>query len=146
MLSSVICIDASLGLKLIFTEADSPDAKRLWDDWLVSGTIIIAPTLWAYEVTSVIRNRAHRGFLEPGLEAEAITTVHNLPVKLMAPRGLHRHAWQLARQFNQTAAYDSHYLALTEMTEALFWTADKTLYRSVRSELDWVRHLSLSKA
>jgi predicted nucleic acid-binding protein len=107
MPSSVICVDASLGLKLIFPEPDSNDAKRLWEDWLAAGAIIIAPTLWAYEVTSVIRNRTHRGLLEPNLEAEAVTAVHNLPVKLMAPRGLYQRAWQLARQFNRPAAYDS---------------------------------------
>jgi predicted nucleic acid-binding protein len=146
MSNSVICVDASLALKLIFPEPDSDDANRLWGKWLSARAVIIAPTLWAYEVTSVIRNRAHRGLLDPDLEQEAITNVHDLPVTLMAPRGLHQLAWQLARQFDRPAAYDAHYLALAEMADALFWTADKPLYLAVHNELNRIRHLSLSDA
>ena len=146
MPSSVICVDASLALKLIFPEPDSGDAHHLWETWLAAGTLIIAPTLWAYEVTSVIRNRTFRGLLDPDLEADAIATAHSLPVKLMAPRGLHQRAWQLARQFDRPAAYDAHCLALAEMADVPLWTTDKRLYNTVHSELDWVHCLGIHEA
>lgn len=146
MPSSVVCVGASLTLKLIFPEPDSDDANRLWENWLSTGTVIIAPTLWAYEVTSFILNHTRRGLLDPDLEQEAIINVHMLPVRLMAPRGLHQRAWQFARQFDRPAAYDAHYLALSEMADALFWTADQPLYLAVHSKLCRVRHLSLSSA
>lgn len=137
----IVCVDASLALKVILPEAGSKEAHLLWADWLAAKAELIAPTLWAYEVTSVIRNRAHRGLLAPELEAEAIAAVHNLPLSLLAPQGLHERAWQLARHYDQPAAYDAHYLALSEMAGAQFWTADRALYLAVAEELEWVHHL-----
>ena len=141
MENSLICADASLALKVVLHEADSGLARELWDEWKATRTTIIAPTLWGYEVTSVIRHRAHRNRLAPDLEEEAFTTVHRLPVQLLQPAGLHRRAWELAHRFRFPAAYDTHYLALAEMAGCPFWTADERLFRSVRDELDWVRLL-----
>jgi predicted nucleic acid-binding protein len=141
MTNSVVCVDASLSLKLIFPEPDSHLAREQWEQWQEAGTRIIAPTLWAYEVTSVIRNRTFRGLLDPEMEADIIFAVHALPVELMAPVGLHQYAWKLAHRFNRPAAYDAHYLALTDMAGAHFWTADERLYNAVRDDLPWIHHL-----
>ena len=141
MTNSVVCVDASLSLKLIFPEPDSHLARERWQQWREASTRIIAPTLWAYEVTSVIRNRTFRGLLDPEMESDIIIAVHALPVELMAPAGLHQYAWELARRFNRPAAYDAHYLALAGMAGAHFWTADERLYNAVRSDLPWIHHL-----
>ena len=141
MTNSLVCADASLALKLVLPEPDSALARALWEEWKAEHTLVIAPTLWEYEVTSVIRNRVHRGQLPPDIEEEVFTTLHELPVQLMAPTGLHRRAWELARHFDRSAAYDAHYLALAEMAGCPFWTADERLFNTVREELDWVRWL-----
>jgi predicted nucleic acid-binding protein len=140
-MTSIVCIDASLALKLVFHELDSKLARALWAEWHTQQVTLIAPILWGYEVTSVIRNRVHRGRLAPDMEREAFVTVHQLPVQLMQPVGLHQHAWQLARRFDRPAAYDAHYLALAEIADCPFWTADQRLFNVVRNEFDWVHWL-----
>ena len=47
----------------------------------------------------------------------------------------------LTTRFNHPAAYDAHYLALAEMMDCEFWTADERLFNAVRDELSWVRWL-----
>jgi predicted nucleic acid-binding protein len=141
MMSSITCADANLALKLVLQEHDSGLARALWEDWKAHQTTVIVPTLWGYEVTSVIRNRAHRGKLAPEMEAEALATVQGLPVQLMRPPGLHQRACELARHFDLPAAYDAHYLALAEMVDCPFWTADERLFNVVRGPLAWVHWL-----
>lgn len=138
MMNLTVCVDANLALKLVFREHDSDLARMLWEKWNKQDARVIAPALWGYEVTSVLRNRIHRGKLPPELGAEAYTLLHNLPVELLQPPGLHRRAWELANQFNRTAAYDTHYLALAEMAGCPFWTADERLFKVVQAELEWV--------
>jgi predicted nucleic acid-binding protein len=138
MMNSFICVDASLALKLVFHEPHSQLVRSLWSDWHTKSVSIIAPVLWGYEVTSVIRNRVHRGRLSPDLGAEIFTVIHQLPVQLMQPAGLHQRAWELAHLFDRPAAYDAHYLALAEMIGCPFWTADERLFNTVRSDLNWV--------
>jgi predicted nucleic acid-binding protein len=140
-MSLAICVDASITLKLVLPEDDSHLARSLWQQWLEQNLTIIAPTLWAYEVTSVIRNQVHRKKVGAETEAAAIEAVHNLPVRTLAPAGLHRRAWELAKQFDRPAAYDSHYLALAEMVGCPFWTADKRLRNAVEDHLNWVHWL-----
>jgi predicted nucleic acid-binding protein len=38
-------------------------------------------------------------------------------------------------------AYDTAYLALAQLRNCEFWTADKRLFNAVSGELDWVRWL-----
>jgi predicted nucleic acid-binding protein len=141
MLSSRVCVDASLTLKLVLEEPDSLLARRLWDDWIANEVSVFAPTLWAYEVTSAVRSRVHRGRIPPADEATAFHTLYAMPVRLEYPPELHRRAWELAVHFGRPAAYDSHYLALAEILGCPFWTADERLFRAVQNELDWVHWL-----
>ena len=141
MTTSVVCADAGLALKLVLPEPDSGLARDLWERWKAERALVIAPTLWGYEIVSVIRNRAHRGQIPAEVEEEALAVLQGLPVQLMAPVGLHRRAWELARQFDRPAAYDAHYLALAEMAGCPFWTADERLVNAVHGELDWVHWL-----
>ncbi len=138
---SLVCADANLALKIVLHEPDSARARALWEEWKAQQTLVIAPTLWGYEVTSVVRKRAHRGLLPPDIERETLTVVHQLPVRLLAPAGLHQRAWEWARRFDWPVAYDAHYLALAEMAGCPFWTADERLFNAVREELNWVHWL-----
>jgi predicted nucleic acid-binding protein len=140
-MSLTICVDASLTLKLVLPEADRDLARALWADWLSQRAILIAPKLWGYEVTSVLRNRVHRGLLAPEAANAAFTFLHRLPIQLRDPAGLHEKAWELAKRFNRPNAYDSHYLALATLTACPFWTTDERLFNAVRSELGWIKWL-----
>lgn len=138
MMKSLVCVDASLALAQVLSEPHSALADALWAEWNRQGIKVIAPLLWGYEVTSVIRKNTFRRLLAVEAEERALNAVHRLPVDLWQPPGLHQHAWELARRFNRPAAYDAHYLALAEMSGCPFWTGDERLYNAVHNELPWV--------
>jgi predicted nucleic acid-binding protein len=140
-LNSQVCIDASLALKLVLVEEDSPKVQHLWHTWIDAGVEIVAPPLLAFEGTSVIRNKMHRGLVPPEEAELMFKAFHLLGVRLLYPDGLHQKAWELAKRFNRPQAYDSHYLALAEILGLEFWTSDERLYNIVASDLSWVKWL-----
>jgi len=85
---------------------------------------IVAPPLLAFEGTSVIRNKVHRGLVPPEEGELMFEAFLAQGVKLLYPEGLHRIAWELAIKFDRPAAYDSHYLALAKMLSCKLWTGD----------------------
>ena len=59
-------------------------------------------------------------------EAQAILTRFlAVPISLRFPRRLYRRVLELAEQYNLPAVYDAHYLALSELLGAMFWTDDR---------------------
>lgn len=141
MAGPMLCVDASICLKLVVPEHDSALAVTLWSQWKIQRALIIAPTLWGYEMISITRKLVYRGLLAPELEQTTLDEIFKIPVRQLHPTGLHRSAWQLARRFDRPTAYDSYYLALADMTDCAFWTADERLYNSVHRDLPWVHWL-----
>jgi predicted nucleic acid-binding protein len=140
-----VCADAGVLIKLVVAEEDSDQADALWEQWKEDGVKVVAPALLLFELTSVLRNKVHRGLLSLEEGERAFDTVHRLPVQVLTPSGLHRRAWELATRFNRPAAYDAHYLALAEMMDCEFWTADRRLCNVVKDELPWVHWLRESE-
>lgn len=139
--SRKICIDASLLLKLVLRENDSDLAWKLWNEWINQGVKITAPFLLAFEAASVIRNRVYRQEITFDEEEAAFEIVHSLDITFINPGILSKTAWELAKQFNRPNAYDSYYLALAQILNCPFWTADERLYNTVSKKLAWVKWL-----
>ena len=117
-------------MKLAVPEDGSAHVERLWEQWSAEECEVVAPALLWYEVTSVLRNRAHRGALEIDEAREALDTLLVLPVAIVSPPDLHQTAWELATVLDQPAAYDAHYLAVALTLGCPFWTADRSLYEA----------------
>ncbi len=81
-----------------------------------------------YEVTNVF----HRMQLAKQLlitEAQKfLNNALSLSIQFYGNQQLHQQAWEIAQQFNLSAAYDAHYLALAQRFQASFYTADKRLF------------------
>jgi predicted nucleic acid-binding protein len=75
-MNSLVCVDACLALKLVLGEDDSPQAIALWRHWVDENITVVAPPLLAYEVTSVLRTKVHRGLLTPEAGDEAFREIH----------------------------------------------------------------------
>ena len=144
MTASRVCVDSSFVLKLAVPEEDSERAQEQWEHWAKEATEIVAPPLLWYEVTSVLRNRAHRGRLTPDESSEALEALLSLNVSIISPPNLHRTAWELATRLDQSAAYDAHYLALAQELNCPFWTADHRLYEATKDSLPGVNLLAAS--
>lgn len=137
-MTSPVCVDANVVLSIVLNEPAKGKAEKLFTELILADIEIIAPTLFAYEVTSVIRTKVHRQLILPEEGLMALKRAFGLNVILQRPEQLHEHAWQLAEQFGRPAAYDAHYLALAEIFNCHFWTADERLYNAVKSQLPWV--------
>ncbi len=59
----------------------------------------------------------------------------NLGITLYGDKALHKWALALAKTLNLSAAYDVHYLALSERFNAEFYTSDKRLFNSVKETI-----------
>ncbi len=138
---SKICVDASLALKLVLSEHDSEAAQEEWQNWIGTGVEIVAPDLFMYETASVLRNRVHRKEITQSEADEALQILATLEITYYQPAGMQQAAWELARRLNRPTVYDAFYLALAQEERCPFWTGDKRLYNSVKSQLNWVHVL-----
>lgn len=68
----------------------------------------------------------------------AIRAALALPIRLYRDEADHPAALAFAARFSFPAAYDAHYLALTDRLGAEFWTTDRRLANTVRHALPWV--------
>ena len=136
-----VCVDASLALKLVFSESDSDQAEAEWQDWIRSGIQIEAPFLFIYETTSVVRNRLYRREITQAEAEEALGILAGLHITYLHPPAVRQTAWELSHRFNRPTAYDSFYLAAAQLEGCHFWTGDRRLYNAVRRELEWVHAL-----
>ena len=62
-MSDVVVVDASLALKWVLTEPNSDAATLLLDEWTDAGVAVIAPALFAYEVTNTLHRQVVAGKL-----------------------------------------------------------------------------------
>lgn len=145
--ASLVVVDASFALKLVLPEEYSERVRQVWKSWIKKGTDISAPYLFAYEVVSVLRHKVYRGELSPEEGEVAFLAINAQGIRLLHVEGLEQVAWDLAREFNRPAAYDTSYLALAQVLDCEFWTADVKLKNAVSGNfhhLRWVGDLPLS--
>ena len=140
-MTSTVCTDAGIVIKLVIQEADSDLVHSLWHYWLQSDTKIVAPGILPFEITAVIRKLVYQGRISLTDGHAALRKALAFAVTISTPLGLHQAAWDLATRFNHPTAYDAHYLALAEMLSCEFWTADRRLYNAVHTQLPWVKCL-----
>lgn len=140
-MSSQVCVDAGILIKVVVPEERSDLAVALWDYWIAEELELVAPPLFWYEVTAVLRKKVYRDLLTQEEGEEALTTALDADVQALSPPDLHRRAWELTTHFKRPTAYDAHYLALAEMLKCELWTADEHLFNVVSNELSWVNWL-----
>jgi len=139
-MNSWVCVDANLVLKLLLREPDSYRAHSLWDSWLLNDCRIAAPPLLPIEVTAVLRKSVYRGRIAARDGRNLLKKAPTLGVEILNYDDLHERAWLLAEKLNRPTAYDAHYLALAELLQCDFWTADRRLYNAAAT-LPWVHSL-----
>lgn len=143
-MTSQICVDSGILLKLVLNEPDSHLAEALWQRWIGEGVQLVAPQLFPFEVTAVMRKLTYRGLLEAEHSEKVLQKALEFDVALQTFSSIHHRAWQLATDLNRPSAYDAHYLALAEHLNCSFWTADQRLFNAVGSRLGWVYWLGNS--
>lgn len=138
-ISAVVCVDASFIVRVLTPGPFSQEAEALLAHWLEAGTLLRAPALFAYEVTATLRYLVYQKAISQARGEAAFATFRRIPVQLSQRQAVLSRAWKLAQEFNQPRAYDTAYLALAQLHQCDFWTADRRLYNAVHARLPWVK-------
>lgn len=138
-MTSWVVADSSLFLSTVLIETHSLQAKSLMRLWSVQNVRIAAPSLFRFEIVSVLRKHVYRGILTSDEGTNLCNLVLAEPVRLLMDKALLRRGYELATQFNRPTAYDSQYLAVAERLGCEFWTADEKLFNAVKQSLAWVK-------
>lgn len=138
----MICVDASIAVKWILEEDLTAQADALYLAAQRAGSPIVAPALLLFEVTNVVRQQVRGERAMPLVAASrALADFLSFDIEIHAPSGLHQLALTIADANGLPAAYDAHYLALSELLGCEFWTADRRLLQRVQGALPFVRWL-----
>lgn len=137
--SSPVVVDASFVLKLILPEEYSEQVRQVWEWWVRKEVEVSAPYLLTYEVVSVLRHKVFRGELVLEEGEAALLAIQAQGIMLLHPKGLEQVSWELAKEFNRPTAYDTSYLALAQLLDSEFWTADKKLKNALQGRLPCLR-------
>ncbi len=143
-MNDVVVVDASLALKWVLAEPDSDTAVILLDHWTDEGIDVIAPALFAYEVTNTLHRQVVAGKLTYEEARRGLTDLFLSGVLLrFSPyEDISAQAMEFAHNLNLPATYDAHYLALSWYENCEYWTADARLWNAVKGKLPWVRWFS----
>lgn len=143
-MSNAVVVDASLALKWVLSESDSSTAIALLAKWNTEQMEVIAPTLFAYEVTNILYRQVVAGKLTYDETKKLLTKLFAIGIVLDFShyKNISTQAMEFSYRFGLPAAYDSHYLALAERERCEYWTADTRLWNAIGSKLTWVHRLS----
>jgi predicted nucleic acid-binding protein len=138
-MSYQVCVDASLAILWLMPTQRTRQASELLEQWVRAGVDLIGPPLFDAEVTSTIRLHVYLNKLLPKEGEEAFSGYSALAVRTVSPPGLYRRAWELAKVHNRPRTYDMQYLAVAELEDCEFWTADRSLASSLKGKNKRIR-------
>ncbi|MBE9057961.1 type II toxin-antitoxin system VapC family toxin [Sphaerospermopsis sp. LEGE 08334] len=127
-MNNLICVDASFTINLINSKSMDSPFIQLWENWQNNSATIIAPTLFYYEITNALHRMNQANLLTIEETEKALEDALNLGIVLYGNSQisqLHQMASNIAKTLKLSAAYDAHYLALSKLLNAEFYTADK---------------------
>ena len=128
----VLCLDASVVLKLYLPEEDAEEAKRLVRRALMQSEDLLVPPFFLAEMVSTLRKAVHRGRMPREEANEGFTLLMMTPLEEIGGPEVYRRAWEIAEELGMPTIYDSVYLAVAELRGAEFWTADRKLFEKAK--------------
>lgn len=129
----MVCLDASIIVKLLTREKDSGKAAALFDQ-LVSETLpIIEPTFLKVEVYSTLRKKSYLKELSKKKTRTALDFFDRLPLEYIPEDNiLLDRSLALAEKLSLPVVYDCLYLALAEQEKTNLITADERFLRKAK--------------
>lgn len=132
-----VVIDASIALKVVLPDPLREQCHDALSRLVSTGFEFVAPTLWAYETTSILCKAVHFKWLTPDEGRRTLVQLGELGVRLVSlDPAKNRQAFEWTLRLGRAAAYDSYYLALAQALKCDLWTADLRLFNAVN--LPWV--------
>ncbi len=138
-----VVLDANVIVAQVVEVDWSNRAQARFSDWFRAGTVLVAPALWQYEVTTALRKLTVLTGLSQDEADAVLEKVYSLGIETVVPSPeLQRSALAWAARLGVIAAYDASYLALAERLHADFWTGDSRLAKGARAAgAKWVHDI-----
>lgn len=133
-----VCVDANVIVRLVAPSSDI-NVEGLWQTWQTTRLTVVAPTLLRYEVVNSFHRMRLHGNISGELARELVNAAMALPFTLYDDNLMFSDALSFAAHFDLKAAYDSHYLALSQQLSCELWTTDKKFFNAVQEECPWVQ-------
>ena len=134
-----VCIDASIAVAWLSYDIFSERANNLWKEWSKEGVELLAPPIFPAEVMSVLRQQVISKKILPEEGEEAFSIYMDIPVRIVDGFKMYRAAWQLVKDLNLPACYDTQYLAVAELEVCEYWTLDMKLINLIQGEYNRVK-------
>ena len=133
----MIVLDASIILKLIFKENDTPLALKLMENHITGEEKISAPELLYYELANVLATKV---LISVKNASSALAEIFNLEIETFT-LGIEEFLTSIGVSHKYTiSVYDASYVVLAERLNCDFITADVKLFRKI-TDLKFVRLL-----
>ena len=140
----MVCVDASLYLRVLMPDETDPQVRLMWQQWRDASVAVWAPPLFRWECANGLRQAVRTGRLDPDAARKLLLDMLGAPVGLASVDELLVSAWHtFVVPYDMPAVYDAAYLALARSLECELWTADRRLYRLVGKALPWVKAVGI---
>jgi len=124
----IIVLDANLIASLVLPLPYSRVAAAQILEWKRHSFTLAAPSLWCYEVSTILRKALAAGYLKADQLDNALMKIWQIHIEDVAPTlDLQKKAIVWAERLGHSKTYDASYLAAAESLLAEFWTADQRL-------------------
>ena len=138
MRSTEVCVDASVAIKVVVPESGSDLADALFNQWASEEIQLIAPVFFEVETDSILRQKTSlRRELTADQAQRAFASLRALPIKTKHSAEQRERAWEMAREFQFPTVYDATYLALAELSQCEFWTADEKVVQAGKKQINF---------
>ena len=142
---TTVVLDSSILLaSVLVDEPLTTEAQRVLTEWSTANVELAAPRLFRSELIAVIRKAVFQKRITADHGDLLLDETLAYPVAFHDDNALLKRAYALATRFNLPRTYDAQYLALAKTLNCEFWTADKVLFNSIRSQfghIRWLGHL-----
>ncbi|HWM91195.1 MAG TPA: type II toxin-antitoxin system VapC family toxin [Thermoanaerobaculia bacterium] len=121
-------VDASVAAQWYFPEEHTGIAESLLE---IAKIELVAPDLLHLEMAVLVRERVHRGEIDPAMAERILEALHKAPVDLKSSADLSQQALSLSLR-EGIGLYDAFYLALAMQAGCPMVTADTRLLDLLR--------------
>ena len=137
---NLFVIDAGVGYALCVQDGSLSALRSQLAARVERGDKLLAPSIWRFELTSILTKAVHFQQLSEHSAREALELSGELRVQLIHPdHELTVQAFEWTRRLKRAAAYDSFYLALADRLGCELWTVDRRLANAVAAP--WVQYV-----
>lgn len=112
--SSTLCVDTNIVLRLLLGGPFAEQVDEMWHRWQTEKIQLVAPPLFKYELTSVLRNYVFLQQISPEAGHTALDQALKLNIRYKKLPNLHLLAFALAEKHHLPTAYDAYFLAIAQ--------------------------------